>query len=216
MPTVTKISEQKKRQNRRNIFLDGRFAFGVNLNVVARFRLRVGMELSAQEVTEIEAGEVRQECFDKGLEYLSQRLHSHAELSKKLSRRGYGEAVTHSVLEDLQRLGYLDDERFAKTKAMSMAERKHHGRRRAFMELRKAGVKQDVAERALDEVYETSDSVAVAKELAMKQAPRLRKLDPLVARRRLVGMLMRRGFDYETIKPVVEAVLGRGCDNADD
>ena len=59
-------------------------------------------------------------------------------------------------------------------------------------------------------MYENSDSLAVAKELAMKQAARLRKLDPLVAKRRLVGMLMRRGFDYETIKPVVEEVLGRG------
>ena len=68
MPIITKISEQKKRENRRNIFIDGAFAFGVNLNVVARFRLREGLELSLEQVTEIEAGEVRQECFDKGLE----------------------------------------------------------------------------------------------------------------------------------------------------
>ena len=109
MPVVTKISQQKKRENRRNIFLDGRFAFGVNLNVVARFRLREGMELSPQEVIEIEAGEVRQECFDKGLKFLSARLHGRAKLSKKLSRNEYGEAVIHSVLDDLERLGYLDD-----------------------------------------------------------------------------------------------------------
>jgi len=39
-------------------------------------------------------------------------------------------------------------------------------------------------------------------------AARLKKLDPLVARRRLVGMLQRRGFEYEAIKPVVDEVLG--------
>jgi len=38
------------------------------------------------------------------------------------------------------------------------------------------------------------------------------KLEPAVARRRLVGMLQRRGFDYESIKPVVDEVLGRGRD----
>ena len=209
MPVITKISEQKKRENRRNIFLDGSFAFGVNLNVVARFRLRVGLELSAEQVAEIEAGEVRQECLDQGLKYLSSRLHGRAELQRKLMRREYGEGVVVAVLDELERLGYVDDARFAKIKALSAAERKHHGRRRAFMELRKAGVSGEMAERALDDVYETSDSVAVARELAMKQAPRLRKLDPIVAKRRLVGMLQRRGFEYEAIKPVVEEVLGR-------
>ena len=46
MPVITKISEQKRRANRRNIYLDGKFAFGCNLNVVAKFRLREGMTLS--------------------------------------------------------------------------------------------------------------------------------------------------------------------------
>ena len=214
MPIITKISEQKKRENRRNIFLDGAFAFGVNLNVVARFRLREGLELSLEQVTEIEAGEVRQECFDKGLEYLSSRLHSRSELQRKLNRREYGETVITYVLNELARLGYVDDARFAKAKAMSSAERKHHGKRRAFMELRKAGVSNEVAGVALKEVYETSDSVAVARELALKQAPRLRKLEPLAAKRRLIGMLQRRGFDYVDIKPVVDEVLGKAGESA--
>ena len=54
---------------------------------------------------------------------------------------------------------------------------------------------------------------AVAKELARKQLPRLKKLDPLVARRRLVGMLQRRGFDYDSIRPVLDEVLGKGQDD---
>jgi SOS response regulatory protein OraA/RecX len=36
----------------------------------------------------------------------------------------------------------------------------------------------------------------------------LRKLDPVTAKRRLIGMLQRRGFDYDTIRPIVEEVLG--------
>ena len=34
---------------------------------------------------------------------------------------------------DLKRLGYLDDTKFATAKALSAAERKHHGRRRAMI-----------------------------------------------------------------------------------
>ena len=213
MPTITKISEQRRRPNRRNVDLDGAFAFGVNLNVVARFRLREGMNLTAEQVTEIEQGEVRQEVFDKATQYLGQRLHSRAELHKKLMRREYGERVITDVLDQLEQLGYIDDKRFATAKATSAAQLKHHGKRRAAVELIKAGVKGETARRALEDVYDAHDSMAVARQLAEKKAPSLRKLDPPVARRRLVGMLLRRGFTYEDIRPVIDEVLGRHDDD---
>jgi regulatory protein len=208
MPTITHIAEQRRQKNRRNIFLDGAFAFGCNINVVARFRLRKGMTLSADEVANIQQGEVRQECLDEALEMLQRRLHGSTEVRRKLARKEYGDTVIAAVLEDLKRLGYLDDERFARTKALSAAQHKHHGKRRAKVELLKAGVDSDTADRALDDVYDSHDSLAVARELAQKQAARLKKLDPQTARRRLFGMLQRRGFDYETVKPVVDETLG--------
>ena len=212
MPTITKITEQKRRPNRRSVFLDGRFAFGCNVNVVARFRLREGMTVTEEHVREIELGAVRQECFDRAMGYLQARLHSRAELQRKLKRQEWGDTVIAAVLDDLARLGYLDDERFARTKALSAAEHKRHGKRRAMVELIRSGVSGDVARRALEDVYEQRDSTAVARELALKQRARLSKLDPTVARRRLVGMLQRRGFDYDEIRPVIDEVLGWGAD----
>jgi regulatory protein len=208
MPAITQISEQKRRANRRNIYLDGAFAFGCNLNVVAKFRLRVGMNLSDDQVHEIQLGEVKQECFDAALRFLQSRLHSTSELRRKLMRKEWGHDVVEAAIADLARMGYLDDARFAKSKALSAAEHKHHGPRRAMLELMKAGVKSDVASRAVDEVYGSADNASAARELAQKQAPRLKRLEPLVARRRLAGMLQRRGFDYETIKPIIDEVLG--------
>jgi len=212
MPTITQIVEQKRAANRRNVYLDGRFAFGCNLNVVAKFRLREGMLLTPAEVDAIREGEVRQECFDRAMEYLQGRLHSRAELQRKLMRREYGEPIITGVLDDLARLEYLNDEQFARTRAQSAAEHKHHGPRRAYQELRKAGVTGDVAKRALDDVYAATDTLATARELARKQAPRLARLDPLVARRRLAGMLQRRGFDYDDVKTVIDEVLGGHSD----
>lgn len=208
MPTLTRITEQKRRPNRRNLFLDGRFAFGVNLNVVAKFHLKPGMELSQSQVMAIQQGEVRQECMDKALRYLQRRLYSRHELQVRLMRHEFGPAVIEDVLDELRRLEYVDDERFARTKALSAAQHRHHGRRRAMIELIKAGVDRPVADRALETVYDVHDSLATARELARRKSPSLRKLDPLVARRRLAGMLLRRGFDYDTIRPVIDEVLG--------
>jgi regulatory protein len=212
MALITRILEQKRRPNRRNVYLDGSFAFGCNVNVVARFRLREGMSLSPAQLEQIQLGEVKQECFDRAMAYVGSRMHSRAELVRKLNRREYGPAVVEAVMEDLVRLGYVNDEQFALSKVRSIATHKHHGKRRAAMELSKAGVKGEAARKALAEVYDAQDSVAVARELAEKKAPSLRKLEPVVARRRLVGMLQRRGFDYESIKPVVDEVLGRDAE----
>jgi len=208
MPTVTRILPQKRRPNRRNVHLDGRFAFGLSDNVIAKFKLREGMNLTDELVNQIQEGELRQECFDAAMAFLKTRLHSRSELNRKLVRREFGQTVIDSVLADLERLGYVDDRKFATAKAMASAEYKHHGRRRAAMELIKSGVKGEDARRALEDVYEAHDSMAVARELARKKAPALKRLDPPTARRRLYGILLRRGFTYDEIRPVVDEVLG--------
>lgn len=212
MPTVTRISEQKRTPNRRSVYLDGGFAFGCNLNVVARFFLREGLVISSEQIEQIQRGELRQECLDAAFRSIQTRLHSRAELKRKLMKKQWGESVVEGVLEDLKRLGYIDDAKFATAKATSAANLKHHGPRRALGELLRAGVKSDVAKISLAAVYEKSDSTAVATALAERQVNRLKRLDPAVARRRLIGMLQRRGFDYDTIKPVVESVLNGKVD----
>ena len=209
MPTITKITTQVKRANRRNIFIDGAFAFGVNLNVVAKFKLNSGQELSADQIAAIQAGELRQECFDSAIGFLSRRMHTRSELGRKLVRKEFGAPVINSVLDQLEKMKYVDDTSFAKARALSLMQHKHHGKKRALIELRRAGVSAAIAEPVLNEVYAEQDATSVAMELAMKQKSRLAKLDPQKARQRLTGMLLRRGFDFKDIKIVVDEVVGK-------
>jgi regulatory protein len=208
VPIITKIGEQKRNPRRRNVHLDGKFAFVCSANVVVKFRLHEGMVLTDEQVEGIREGQDRQKCFDKAMKFLARRLHSRMELQRKLMRQEYAATMIEGVLDDLVRLGYVDDARFAKSKALVAAERKQQGRRRAQVELMKTGVSRVVADRALEEVYEPWDSMAVARRVAEKHAGRLRKLEPVVARRRLAGMLLRRGFEYEEIGTVIDEVLG--------
>src|SRR5688572_15126338 len=98
MPKITEIREQKRRKNRANVYLDGAFAFGCNLNVVVKFRLKEGLVLTPEQITAIQEGEVRQECFDRAMDFLSRRMHSRSELTKKLTKYEYGKATIDSVL----------------------------------------------------------------------------------------------------------------------
>src|SRR2546422_988275 len=103
MPIITKIAEQKRRPNRRNVYLDGNFAFGCNLNVIAKFRLREGMTIDEPKLDAILHGEVKQGCFDAAMRFLQTRLHSTSEIRRKLARQEWGESVIDETIADLTR-----------------------------------------------------------------------------------------------------------------
>ncbi len=206
MPTITKIGEQKRRANRRNIHLDGEFVFACNQNVVRKFNLHVGMVMDDAQLKQVLEGEVQQECFDRAMRFLEARMHSRAELQRKLARHEYGSQVMTLVLDKLTTLGYLDDAEFARQKIQQL-QRRLHGRRSAMAQVLKAGVKSQTAREVLASEYSADDSLAAAKALIAKHQPRLRSLDPVTAKRRLLGLLQRRGFDYELIRPLVDQAI---------
>lgn len=208
MPTVTRLVPQKRNPRRLNVHLDGRFAFACTANIAVKFGLGEGVILSDEQLAAVQQGHVWQVCMDDAMRILERRLHSRSELQRKLALKQHAPEMVLLVLDELQRMGYVNDTRYSQTKASSAAEHRKHGRGRAYRDLLKAGVEGETARRAVEDVYERTDSLAIARELAQKKAPHLRKLDPVVARRRLAGMLLRRGFDYEAIRPVMDEVLG--------
>jgi regulatory protein len=212
MPVITRLIQPPTSPNRCRIHIDGRLAFTCHATVISRLNLHVGRELSASDLARIRAAESDHKCLAQAIKFLETRLHSRLELQRKLLRNGCEQKAVSAALDELERMGYIDDRRFAQAKAQSAAEHRHHGPHRAMRELLKSGVDRSVASRAIEDTYDQRDNLAVARALAAKQAPRLRRLDPLVARRRLAGMLLRRGFDYETIRPVIDEVLGHGSE----
>lgn len=207
MPIITAIKVQQRRATRVSVFLDRAFAFGLHEKVAGRFGLKVGMELSARDVEAIQQGQAEQECFDKAMLYLSRRMHSRSELRRKLLKAKFTEPVIEPTLGRLADLNYINDAEFARQK-LQQSQRKLIGQRRALVDLMKSGVKGEVARDAVREHFDQDEAKDNAQKLIEKSLPRLQRLDPLTAKRRLIGLLQRRGFDYDTIKPMVERALG--------
>lgn len=82
----------------------------------------------------------------RAVAYLARREHSRAELAKKLSAHGTQEEID-SVLNSLQDVKLLSDQRFAAAFIRSRAERFGVGRLR--QELRQRGVEGELAEQEL-------------------------------------------------------------------
>jgi regulatory protein len=63
------------------------------------------------------------EAVEHALRALRHRDRSAAELELRLAQRGVGQAERRQALETLERVGYVDDERFARTRAEQLAAR---------------------------------------------------------------------------------------------
>jgi regulatory protein len=123
---------------------------------------------------------------------LGVRWRSRVELERRLKQAGFPEDEISAALEDLERTGLIDDERFARELVRDQASRRMAGDRAIRSALRTKGVAPDVVERAV--AADPSEEGDRALQLARRRAARMGNLPPEVAFRRLQGLLVRRGF----------------------
>jgi regulatory protein len=132
--------------------------------------------------------------------YLSYRPRSHAEVEKKLRDQGFGDDTVRTVLSNLIRLQYVDDEKFADQWAQSRVRLRGLGRRRIERELRDKGVDRETARRALDGVLTADLEIETARRAVERKLASMRALDRETRRRRLAGFLERKGFSFAVIR----------------
>src|SRR5690625_147307 len=78
---ITKISRQKKNTSRYNIFIANEYAFSVSEDVLVRYRLYKGMELTRELMKEIKASESWNKVYSDALFYLNYRMRTEKEMS---------------------------------------------------------------------------------------------------------------------------------------
>ena len=73
MAVITKITAQKKRLDRYNIFIAEKYAFSVDEEVLIKFDLKRGKELDEFDLADIQIQDDIQKAFTQSLHYLSHR-----------------------------------------------------------------------------------------------------------------------------------------------
>lgn len=198
---ITALKAQKKNPNRISIYLDGEYAFGLS-RIVAAW-LHIGQMLSETDITRLKEQDTYEVAYQRGLNFLSYRPRSIAEIQRKLSEQGFDAPVVDSVIQRMKDNGYIGDEQFAKTWVENRSTFRPRSKRMLALELRQKGVAEDAIEQALTEA---EDDETLALQTARQYAHRLTRSDWETFRKRLGAFLGRRGFSYGTIAPVLRQV----------
>ncbi|WP_336822307.1 recombination regulator RecX [Sporosarcina sp. USHLN248] len=205
MAVITKITRQKRDQERYNIFLDEQYAFSVHESVLVKYGLTKGMPMDEWALGEITYEDQIEKAFNRALHYLSFRMRSEHEVKKKLSELEYGEAVILEALAKLRRLGFLNDEAFTEALVQTHKNTSYKGPQAIRQELRKKGVEKELQEKVLEN-YSEDEQFANAKKLAEKSAASNRNSTPSQTKQKIQNALSRKGFSFDLIQQVLETI----------
>jgi regulatory protein len=198
---ITDLRPQKNKK-RVNVYLDGRFSFGIDLENLVRLDLKIEQEYSEKEIKEIVKKAEFQKTYDKLVRYSTLRPRSKREVEMWLRKYKVHESLHDELFNKLKRLELLDDTEFAKWWVDQRITFRPRGKRALMAELRQKGIDRYI----IDEVLSTAevDEKKMAKKLLERKKYKWEKLGKLEARKKKSEFLARKGFGWEIIKQLVK------------
>jgi len=202
---ITALQVQTNNQDRINLFVDGQFLLGVSALIVLQMGLRVGQELSPDQLEQLRQEEALLQATNRALNYLSFRPRSCEEVRCYLRKKGTPPELIETIMQRLDDLDLINDQSFTRFWIESR-ERFHPKSAQALKnELRMKGVEQDI----VDELVSDENDEQLALRAGRKRATLLAcqpEMDFKTFRARLGPFLQRRGFSYEVCARVVRAL----------
>jgi regulatory protein len=150
--------------------------------------------------------EAVEKAKNMAMRLLSGRAYTQREIQDKLISKGCGEQAIVETLKTLNRLGLIDDRRFARQFVEERMRLKPAGRMFFSRDLKRRGVPEAIAVEVLDEIFSEADPQATATDLLIRRAHRYRGLPRDKALSRMYGFLGRRGFDASIARAAAQAV----------
>jgi regulatory protein len=209
---ITKIENQKKRPGRKNIYADGKFVAGISAETLLKLALRPGDDIGPEQLKAIQAAETVQSARNTALRFLSARPRTEQEMRSKLREKEFSDEEISRVLQDFRKAGLLDDREFTRLFIRNARTLRPAGAPVLRRKLSLLGVDRIIVDAIIAEELTAADQTQSAHDLAARfvaRAKATRKTEPPEKlQARLTGFLRRRGFRWETIRDVMNNVLG--------
>lgn len=197
MSEITNIVQHGKETY--SVFLDGAFFCKLNAETIVKTGIKVGKEISKEEIENAQAENEKLVAFDKCLKLLSVPK-TRKQIVDSLSSKGYAPKTISYCLEKLDEYKYLDDEAFARLYVNSYSFKK--GKRLLEFELKSKGVSQEIINKVMQN-YEFSqeDLISLAEKFIKGKAKDKKTAQKLSAH------LFSKGFTLDEISPVVRKLV---------
>lgn len=198
---ITRLEIQKRGKERVNVFLDGEFAFSLNLMDAAK--LHKGQMLTDAEIEVLRGEDAVVKAVNQSARFLAYRPRSTQEVRQNLEQKGTAPEVIDAALAKLTDMGHLDDLAFARYWVENRNTFKPLSPQALRYELRQKGI----ADAIIHEVLADLDVDYIAYQAALERAQRLHGTTRHDFQEKIATFLQRRGFSYNQARDVIERLI---------
>lgn len=195
--TVSRIEPVSK--TRYKVFIDGQFAFALYKGELSRYHIVDGSEIDENVYQILYKDNVKWAKL-RAMHLLSDMGRTESQLRTKLLQGGYPQKIVDEAITYVKSFGYINDREYARNFVESRKEKK--SRKEIYAALCQKGLDSELIKEALDECYAGEDSLQAIKALLRKKGYHPGNAD-LKENQKIIGYLVRKGFQYEDIRKVV-------------
>ncbi len=201
---VTDLKQGVRNPDRINVFLDGEFAFSLDIAQLLDAKLKIGATLTPSDVARLKRISEFGKLYARTLEWVLMRPRSiketrdHLRLKRIEKHYEYTDEDIDVVIDKLITKRYLDDRRFAQWFIDNRHTSKGASRRRLTSELSVKGISPAL----IDEVV-TASSRSDESEIAKIITRRANRSTP----EKLLRYLVSHGFSYDLAKSAIDDYL---------
>ena len=203
MPHITAIKPTQRDPGRYTIRVDRKVVATLPIRRIEELGLATGQNWDDALAVKVAQAAVFDKALRQAMNRLNRRAMSRRDLGRKLKDLDYDAAVCEQVLDHLTEKGYLDDQAFGRALIDATLRRKPAGPQLLRQKLYQKGLNTSLIEKLVSEATDAQDLAPGAVELARKKLRTLQRVNPETRRRRLYGLLARRGFNPDTISSVM-------------
>jgi len=138
-------------------------------------------------------------AYVAALKMLGRRELSERQVRQRLARKGYEDEDINAAVERLKQDSSLDDERAARAMAHAETSLKKRGQLRVKQRLQAAGISPAVAQRAIQETFESIDADALLTSALQKRLRGREHIADEAEFQRLYRYLVGQGFEPDRI-----------------
>lgn len=186
---------EPRRKGLSELYIDGESALKLDTFILESQYIRVGMEITDEELFALIKLSQNRRASEKALYLLERRSHSKKELVDKISRTEDKEAAL-AAADRMEEIGLVDDEDFARRYAEELFARKRFGINRVKQELYRKGIDRDVIDAILEE--QEFDSGENIRNILERKYPRYAEDEKI--KQRAFAALQRMGYSYSEIR----------------
>lgn len=191
---ITEINPQKKK-GRYNIFVDGAFYSGIDALSLLSANLKVGQEVTKEDLERYVLESETRSAFDKMARMLASP-HTKKEVRDKLSKT-YTPVVIERAIKKAEEYGYLSDKEYA---TLFVNSKPLNSRQEIKSKLYSKGINRQIIEESLSSISEEDEKSRA--EILSKKYLKNKNLD-VKAMQGLYGFLTRKGFSSEVASSMV-------------